>query len=344
MEHTQQAADADDRPFTFSGARADTPFVGHVTLAKSARRQAISATALAWLALSIVLAVILGLPWGMFALFVWFEGWVVIPVAFTLAAVVVLTIPLKRIGTAIDRDLQGFHADGRLRNVAEEISVAVGVQPRSVMVHPATRANVGAFPTASGVVVMVTTGAIDRLQRDELEALVAAQFAGMTDRWCRMATRAEIAWKMTMVLAFASLLFAVPIGIFVGAFMLMGPRTIEAARDLCADVAAVRATRHPEALASAIRRLAPEAEDSHEQKLGIRRFLPVNPFLVIPKRVQSTSTMQVGNKPPRTWTEAEELAAELELRSDRAAALAAGADPRQYTGREFRKRWSQLGR
>jgi Zn-dependent protease with chaperone function len=314
-----------------------------VTLAKSARSHAIRAMGLAWITLSVVLGLMLGLPYGLFSLFVWFEGFVVIPVAMVLAAVAVATIPLKRIGTAIDADLRGFHADGRLRNVAGEISVAIGVQPRSVMVHPATHANVGAFPTSDGVVVMVTTGAIDQLRRDELEALIAAQFAGISDRWCRMATRAEIAWTFTKVAAFASVFFAAPIGVFVGAFMLMGPRTIEAARDLCADVAAVRATRHPEALASAIRRLAPEADRSNEQKLGIRRFLPVNPFLVIPKRIKSTSTMQVGSGPERTWTEAEELAAELALRADRATALAAGADPRKYTGREFRKRWSQLG-
>ena len=31
------------------------------------------------------------------------------------------------------------------------------------------------------------------------------------------------------------------------------------------------------------------------------------------------------------------------MRADRAEALASGADPRRYTGREYRRRWSRLG-
>lgn len=46
----------------------------------------------------------------------------------------------------------------------------------------------------------------------------------------------------------------------------------------------------------------------------------------------------------RSWTDVEEVVAELHLRADRAEALAAGADSRQFTGREYRRRWSQLGR
>lgn len=48
-------------------------------------------------------------------------------------------------------------------------------------------------------------------------------------------------------------------------------------------------------------------------------------------------------RPERTWTDADEVASELHLRADRAEALASGADPRQFTGREFRRRWSKLG-
>ncbi len=285
----------------------------------------------------------LGFPHTLFGLFVWFEGWVVVPVAMVLAAMTVIAIPVQRIGRAIDADLRGVHADGQQRNVAEEVSIAVGARAHAVMIHPSPIANVGAFPTPEGVVVMITSGAVHQLRRDELEALIAAQFAGMNDRWCCVATRAELAWTLAKAIAFASFVLAMPFVIFVGVAMLMVPRSVEATRDLCADVAAVRATRHPEALASAFRRLAPAAVHSHAQRLGVRWFLPVSPFLVIPKRHRSTTTIGTDTKVSRQWTEADEVESELTLRADRATALAGGADPRDFTGREFRRRWSKLG-
>lgn len=298
---------------------------------------------LSWLALTTVFGLILEFSYGLFGFLVWFEGWVVIPVAMVLAAVMIAAIPLERIGSAIDADLRGVHAQGQLRNIAEGVSVAVGVPAHGIMIHPSPIANVGGFPTSDGVVVMATAGAIHQLRRDELEALIAAQFAGMNDRWCRVATRAEIAWTLAKAISFASFVLAMPFVVFVGVGMIFVPRFVEATRDLCADVAAVRATRHPEALAAAMRRLAPAAVHSHAQKLGIRWFLPVSPFLVMPKRHKSTTTIGTDTEVTRRWTEADEVASELTLRADRATALAGGADPREFTGREFRKRWAKLG-
>lgn len=298
---------------------------------------------LSWLALTTVLGLILQFSYGPFGLLVWFDGWVVIPVAAVLAAAAIVVMPLERIGGAIDADLRGVHAEGQARNVVDGIALAVGVSARAVMVHPSPIANVGAFPTSDGAVVMVTAGAIHQLRRDELEALVAAQFAGMSDRWCRVATRAELTWTLAKAIAFVSFVFAMPFVVFVGVAMLVVPRAVEATRDLCADVAAVRATRHPEALASAMRRLAPAAVHAHAQKLGTRWFLPVSPFLVIPKRQQSRTTIGTDTEITRSWTEVDEVASELTLRADRAAALACGADPRDFTGREFRRRWAKLG-
>jgi hypothetical protein len=49
------------------------------------------------------------------------------------------------------------------------------------------------------------------------------------------------------------------------------------------------------------------------------------------------------NGKERSWTEAEEVVSEMMLRADRADALAAGADSREFTSREYRRRWSKLG-
>ena len=299
---------------------------------------------MSWLFLTMVVAGMLALPHGWVDPLVPVAGFAVIPVAMVIAGAGVLLIPLNRIGGAIVADLRATETDGRLRNVAEEVSLAIGEPAGRVVIQQSNVPNVGGFPTRGGAVVVVaTTGAVERLRRDELEALVAAQLAGMRDPWCRMATRAELAWRYTIVLGFAGLLVSAPISLFVSVAMLILPRSVEATRDLCADVAAISTTRHPAALATGLLHLAPAAEDGRQQRLVRRWYLPVSPFLVLPKRVASTTSVSVGRGPARTYTDVDEVVSELRLRADRAAALASGADPRDYTGREYRRRWAQLG-
>jgi hypothetical protein len=321
----------------------DTADVGHVALARAAKVHALRAAALSWAVLSSVLAATMIVPHGWFDFFLPFGGLVAIPVAMVVAAAIVILLPLERVGDEIVAELRAHATEGRLRNVADEVSIAIGEGPGHVVIHEADIPNVGAFPTADGVVVMATTGAVEQLARDELEALVAAQFAGMRDPWCRLATRSELAWKLTIVLGFVSILFALPVALMIGGVLVFAPRSVEATRDLCADVAAVTATRHPAALANALRHLAPSSDASHRQRLVQRWYLPISAFLVIPKRVQSTTSVSYAGRPTRTYTSAEEIASELQLRADRAEALASGADPRSYTGREYRRRWLELG-
>ncbi len=318
--------------------------MGHVKLARTATAHAVRALAISWLALSAVLAGMLAFPHEWFESLVPIGGFAVIPVALVAAAVLLALLPLERLGEEIVGDLRAKPvADGRLRNIADEVSLAIGEPADHVLVHDAGIPNVGAFPTGDGVVVMATSRAVEQLQRDELEALVAAQFAGMRDRWCRLATRAELGWTFTIVLGVASIVFAAPAAAVIAGFMIFLPRSVEVTRDLCADVAAIEATRNPAALADGLRHLVPAAEDGHEQRIAKRWYLPISPFLALPKRLQSTTTVTVGRGKARSWTEDEEIAAELRLRADRAEALAAGADPSAYTGREYRRRWGRLG-
>ena len=298
---------------------------------------------LSWLALSAVLAAILAMPHGWFDFFVPFGRPVTIPAVVIAAALIVAFLPLERLGDTIVNELRADNASGRLRNISDALAIAVGEPVEHVVVHEADAPNVGGFPTRDGVVVMATSQAVDQLPRDELEALVAAQFAGVRDRWCRLATRAELVWKMTTYLAFASVLLAMPIALFIGAAMKFAPRSVEATRDLCADVAAVSATRHPAALASAMRHLVPSASAGRQERFVQSWYLPLSPFLVVPRRLESTTSVGGENEVGRTWTDTDEVTLELRLRADRAEALASGADPREYTGREFRRRWSQLG-
>lgn len=317
--------------------------VGQRLLARSARTEAIRAALFAWLALSTVIGVVLSTPRILMAALIPQIGWMSIPIALALAAALMFALPLERVGEAIVTELRGNEERGRLRNVAEEVSIAIGERPGRVVIHGTDFPNIGAFPTSDGVVVLATAGALAHLQRDELEALVAAQLAGMRDRWCRLATRAELGWQLAKMLAFVMLL-ATPFTLFVAGALVMIPRMVEATRDLCADVAAVAVTRHPEALASGLRRLGPASANGHEQRL-VSWYLPISTFLVLPKRGGTArTTITRSDEVTRSWTAAEEVSAELALRADRAEALAMGADPRQFIGREYVRRWSKLGK
>ena len=93
-----------------------------------------------------------------------------------------------------------------------------------------------------------------------------------------------------------------------------------------------------------MRRLAPAAATGRSQpRDGVSRLLPLSPFLALPLRGSGQRTSVEVNGRTRSWTEAEAVVSEMLLRADRAEALAAGADPREFTGREYWRRWSKLG-
>lgn len=298
---------------------------------------------LSWLALGFVVAVVLMTPRVFISALIPQVGIIALPVALVLSAIAAWRYPLDRVGHHIATGLRAGQAGGRIRNVAAEISIATGQPPGHVLIHDDPFPNVGALPVPTGVVVFATTGAVELLERHELEALVAAQLAGLRDRWCLVAIRAELVWTLAIGLG-AVCAVATPVSLFASLALFMVPRTVEATRDLCADVAAVSATRNPAGLASAMRRLAPAAATGRSQpRYGVSRLFPLSPFLALPLRGSSQRREIEVNGKSRSWTEAEEVVSEMLLRADRAEALAAGADPREFTGREYWRRWSKLG-
>jgi Zn-dependent protease with chaperone function len=305
--------------------------------------QSIRALLLSWLALSIVFAIVLMTPRILLAALIPRVGIIGIPLAVGLSALAVALYPIKRVGHHIATALRAAVADGRIRNVADEVSVAIGQPSGYVLINRDPFPNVGAFPVPSGVVVMATTGAVEHLPRHELEALVAAQLAGIRDRWCLVATRAELVWTLAIAVGVCCAV-ATPVSLFASVLLFIAPRMVEATRDLCADVAAIDATRNPAALSSAMRRLAPAASSGRSQtRYGVSRLLPLSPFLALSLRGSNMRTSVEVNGKTRSWTEADEVVSEVLLRADRADALAAGADSREFTGREYWRRWSKLG-
>ena len=269
----------------------------------------------------------------------------IVGIALGVPIILLLTWPLGRLADALARHLRPLPTTNQFHNVASEIAIALNEPLESVQVHDSSIPNIATLPCTKGEIVVATTGALERLSRHEIQALVAAQFAGMRDRWCRLATRAEIMWwslRWLFLLMLPGFFFLnIPL-LFVTYFgfvcYLMLPRWIEQARDLCADIAAVRVTLDPASLGRAMRVLGEHSKEAIKIEFGACYF-PNSPFLVIPPRTEGATT--VGG---RHWTTSEEVQLEFELRADRAEALAAGADPGLYTGKEFRRRWSQLGR
>lgn len=315
-----------------------------IQLEKSARRHAIAASAASV---------------GFFVLYIacWFHKfevglvlpllWVLV-ISLSLPILILLTMPLEKVADLLAKHLQPQPVDPQFENVVSEIAIALAEPVESIQSYVSPVPNVLMLPCSQREVVIATTGALEKLNRHELQATVAAQFAGMRDPSCRLATRAEIMWwaipglfPLTLP-AFLFGYYAAGIASFLAIFVwAFTPRWIEQTRDLCADVAAIKATFDPPSLASAMRKLADQAHLATSVKFA-KFYLPTNPFQVIPRRVESTTTVTSGGK-RRRWTTSDEVRLELLLRADRAEALAKGADPAEFTGKEFRRRWRELG-
>lgn len=269
----------------------------------------------------------------------------VIAISFLIPTLVLLLLPLEKIADAVARHLKPQPPTQKFENIVQEIAIGLNEPVENIQTHSCPVVNIAMLPCSEKHIVVATTGALEFLSRNELQALVAAQFAGMRDKWCRLATRAEIMWwslVWVFPFTFLALLLDRPAAIFVSFaslfVLIFCPRWNEQARDLCADVAAIRTTFDPQSLGNAMRKLAEQAKKASHIRFA-PWYLPSNPFLVIPKRFESKTS--VGD---RSWSSTDEVKLELILRAERAEALANGADPRDYTGREFHRRWQALGK
>ena len=81
-------------------------------------------------------------------------------------------------GAPVPEDTTDFHLR-RLRNVVEEIAIASGVPVPKIYVleHEAAINAFAAGYSPSDAVVAVTRGALDRLNRDELQGVIAHEFS-----------------------------------------------------------------------------------------------------------------------------------------------------------------------
>lgn len=268
-------------------------------------------------------------------------------VPFALAVVVTVAFPHDRYGDrAAGRVVRrgGGRPSNRTINLTEQLAVATGTAGGlryDVTVVDSPIPNAGAMPTAGGAHVVVTTGAERRLDRDALEALLASQIVVVTDRWVRLAAAAQLVGSLRFLLMFGSP-FLNPVFMPFAFLAFFRPRRADTVRDLVGDAVAIRATRHPEALARALLELRPAAPLANQLRVGLPAFL-VDQFWVLSTRMKVTTTV---NSPTgsRRWTTADEIAAEMAVRADRMRRVVAGNDVGRPDLRAWRRAVGGLGR
>ncbi|MFO1453153.1 MAG: M48 family metallopeptidase [Lysobacterales bacterium] len=181
----------------------------------------------------------------------------------------------------------------RLRNVVEEISIASGVPVPKLYVLE-NEAAINAFAagfTPSDAVVAVTRGALDRLNRDELQGVVAHEFSHILNGDMRLNIRligvlfgilmvGLIGRKILEYGRFGSgrnrnaggLLIAALIALVIGYVGLFFGRMIKAGisrtRERLADASAVQFTRQTAGLAGALKKIAGLEDGSRLQDRG----------------------------------------------------------------------------
>jgi len=246
---------------------------------------------------------------------------VVFVVAWPLATLATFVFPIARYGGWVATRVTGGAAPPRLAHVAAGLAIAVGEPEGRVAVIDSPVPNVGAFPTPTGNLVVATSGAVESLDRDELEGLVASQLVVAGDRWVRWATAAQLIQGPRFALLFGSV-FVNPLLMPVAFLAFLGGRHADGARDLVADAAALRATRNPEPLVRAFRALGRHAGAADQLRAGLPGLL-VDQFWVLSAR-KTVHTSVSTPRGTRTWTTADEVAAEMRVRADRVEQAARG--------------------
>jgi Zn-dependent protease with chaperone function len=193
------------------------------------------------------------------------------------------SVALQMGGVAVPEQSSDFHLR-RLRNVVEEIAIASGVpMPRLyVLEHEAAINAFAAGYAPSDAVVAVTRGALERLNRDELQGVIAHEFSHILNGDMRLNIRLIGVLFGILMLAIigrkvlelgrgrdrnaGAILVAALIAMVVGYIGLFFGRLIKAgvsrSRERLADASAVQFTRQTAGLAGALKKIGGVDEGS----------------------------------------------------------------------------------
>ena len=200
------------------------------------------------------------------------------------------SVALQMGGTPVPEDTADFNLR-RLRNVVEEIAIASGVPvPRIfVLEHEAGINAFAAGYAPADAVIAVTRGALDRLNRDELQGVIAHEFSHILNGDMRLNIRLIGVLFGIMVLAIigrkvllyggrsrdrgaAAVLMAALVAMLIGYVGLFFGRMIKAGvsrtRESLADASAVQFTRQTRGLAGALKKIGGLDEGSRMADRG----------------------------------------------------------------------------
>jgi len=194
-------------------------------------------------------------------------------------------VALQLGGTPVPEDTRDPNLR-RLRNVVEEIAIASGVPVPRIFVldHEAAINAFAAGYTPADAVVAVTRGALDRLNRDELQGVIAHEFSHILNGDMRLNIRLMGVLFGILVLAIigrkvlfyaprgrdnrgaAAVMAAALVAIAIGYIGLFFGRMIKAgvsrSREALADASAVQFTRQSHGLAGALKKIGGLVEGS----------------------------------------------------------------------------------
>jgi Zn-dependent protease with chaperone function len=200
-------------------------------------------------------------------------------------------VAVQQGGVPVPEDTTDFNLR-RLRNVVEEIAIASGVPvPRIyVLEHEQAINAFAAGYTPADAAVAVTRGALDRLNRDELQGVIAHEFSHILNGDMRLNIRligVLFGILMLAIIGRKVLLFgprgrdnkgagavvvAALVAIVVGYIGLFFARMIKAGvsrtRESLADASAVQFTRQTRGLAGALKKIGGLGEGSHLNNSG----------------------------------------------------------------------------
>ena len=270
-------------------------FRQHQDQARSATRRLLLLFLLTVLATVLAVNVVLALLWSLQTGNLldyprwFFETNSVLCAAFILGGSWIETVQLRRGGAHVAQMVGGRELlvprDGheqRLRNVVEEMAIASGLKLPRIFVLDRDDA-INAFAAGweqNDSVVAVTRGALQRLNRDELQGVVAHEFSHILQGDARLNMRLiGHVWGLQLLFLLGRDLFGATdargrrtglvlmgLGLMaVGSIGWLAGRLLKAAvsrqREFLADAAAVQFTRHKDGIGGALRKIAGQHAD-----------------------------------------------------------------------------------
>lgn len=212
--------------------------------------------------------------------------------------------------------------DRMLRNVVEEMAIAGGIPLPRIMVVDDVSPN--AFATGNDplhATVVVTTGLLKRLDRDELQGVVAHEMGHIRNYDIQFMTSigliaglipllADFFLRMTWFgggsdnrrnrddnsLGIIFLAVGIVLAILAPIFSLLLQMAVSRQREFMADATAAELTRYPEGLANALRKLEMADVPLRANNRAMQHMYIVNPRHVANDLVSSKSRLSFGGK------------------------------------------------